>query len=429
MWKRRGGRSSALDRAQALLSGKRSSGGAAESVEESAAQTRGHTGVVGESVKTRPVSPNTHLFLSDLSDLSSVSSAPEHGPADTLDSAAAAAAGKNQGREGDSTKDLRPQSSLGGGGSRFLKKAPPPVTISSQSPVRKGHIQQDPAPRSVSSSQRGSQTAALTRLAQIESRIRSRMQVQEPKPAESLTSDLRISPPAAAPTPEASVQLSAQPSSDQSPRGKRFLKNRSGKAAAAAAAARSPEAADVGVRSRSRSRSRAADVPSAERAVSLESDEEDMRKLLGDSFDSIDDSINIPGRPSVKRTADKTLSKNSRRIRSSPPPAAVRPSSSSNTAPPRSPASPPHCGSPFRFTGQAQARFSPSVLSPTSSPPRTSPSPPGRPNSSHHRAGSPQRSLSSMSGRGEVVSLEELFSVGPEDPHSEASSVTSEGES
>lgn len=113
------------------------------------------------------------------------------------------------------------------------------------------------------------------------------------------------------------------------------------------------------------------------------------------------------------------LSQSNQKVHSTPPLAAVPPASSSNRAPPRSPASPSHRSSPFRFTGQAQAHFSPSVLSP-------SPSPPHVP----HRAGSPQRSLSSMSGHSEVLSLEELFPIGPgsEDPHSEMSAVSSEGE-
>ncbi|XP_035509018.1 uncharacterized protein C19orf44 homolog [Morone saxatilis] len=429
MWKR-GGRSSALDRAQALLSAKRTSGGGAESAPEPAATTRGHAGAVGGSVKTRSAPPNTHTLLSDLSDLSSVSSAPEHG----ADGAGSAAAGKTQ---GDSTKDLRPQSSLGGGGSRFLKKAPPPAINSSYSPVSKSQMQQEPEPRYVSSSQRGSQNAALSRLAQIESRIRSRKQAgQGLKPAENQTSDMGIPPPPAAQSVETSVQLSAaQSSSDQSLKGKLFLKNNTtaavnnSNAAAAAAAAASQQGPDVGVRSRSR----AADavVPSAGletksvrvvSGVSLESDEEDMRKLLGESLDSIDNSFLIPGRP-----ADKMLSKSHRKVHSTPPPAAVPPSSSSNTAPPRSPASPSRRSSPFRFTGQAQARFSPSLLSPSPSPPRVSPSPLGRLHSPH-RAQSPQRPLSSMSGRSEVLSLEELFPVGPgsEDPHSERSTVSSE---
>ncbi|XP_051233674.1 uncharacterized protein C19orf44 homolog [Dicentrarchus labrax] len=427
MWKR-GGRSSALDRAQALLSAKRTSGGGAESVPEPAATTRGHAGAVGGSVKTRSAPPNTHTLISDLSDLSSVSSAPEHG----ADAAGSAAAGKTR---GDSTEDLRPQSSLGGGRSRFLKKAPPPAINSSYSPVSKSQMQQEPEPRYVSSSQRGSQNAALSRLAQIESRIRSRKQAgQGLKPAENQTSDMGIPPPPAAQSLEASVQLSAaQSSSDQSLKGKVFPKNNTTKAVnnsnAAAAAARSHQGPDVGVRSRSR----AADavVPSAGSetksvrvvsGVSLESDEEDMRKLLGESLDSIDNSFLIPGRP-----ADKMLSKSHWKVHATPSPAAVPPSSSSNTAPPRSPASPSHRSSPFRFTGQAQAHFSPSVLSPSPSPPRVSPSPLGRLHSPH-RAQSPPRSLSSMSGRSEVLSLEELFPVGPgsEDPHSERSTVSSE---
>lgn len=123
------------------------------------------------------------------------------------------------------------------------------------------------------------------------------------------------------------------------------------------------------------------------------------------------------------------LSQSNQKVHSTPPLAAVPPASSSNRAPPRSPASPSHRSSPFRFTGQAQAHFSPSVLSPSPSPPHVSPSPPRRLNSPH-RAGSPQRSLSSMSGHSEVLSLEELFPIGPgsEDPHSEMSAVSSEGE-
>ncbi|CAK6980615.1 uncharacterized protein C19orf44 homolog, partial [Scomber scombrus] len=135
MW-RRGGRSSALDRAQALLSGKRSNGGDPESTQEPTAKTPIHTGAVGG------VPPNTHTLLSNLSDLSSVSSASEHG----LDIVASVDGKNHQRREREPTMDHRPQSSLGGGGggSRFLKKAPPPVTNSSQSPVYKRQMEQGP---------------------------------------------------------------------------------------------------------------------------------------------------------------------------------------------------------------------------------------------------------------------------------------------
>lgn len=114
-------------------------------------------------------------------------------------------------------------------------------------------------------------------------------------------------------------------------------------------------------------------------------------------------------------------------MHSTPLPAAAPQSSSTNTTPPYSPASSLRHSSPFRFTGQAQAHFSPSVISPSASPPCVSR--PGRLNS-FHRVVSPQHSPPSMSGHSEVLSLEELFPVGPgsEDPHSEMSSVSSEGE-
>lgn len=417
MWKR-GGRSSALDRAQALLSAKKSNrGGTPSSIQDSS------QGFVGESVKTKSAPPNTHNLPSDLSDLSSAS---ERG----VNAVRSTNVEKNHGREADSNKDLRPQSSLGGG-SRFLKKVPPP-TNSSQSPVRRKEKQQVPEPRSMPSSLRTSQTTALNKLAEIESRIRSRKQTQEQtrqgtKPAFNPVSDLGISPqPPSIQSPEAPVQLSAQSSSDQSPRGNRFLKNR--------ATGENTAPAGVGVRSRSRAANHVSSLEGLEMksvritsGVSLESDEEDMKKLLGDSVDSTDYSFFKAGGPSSTKNADKTFSQSSQRLQSTPLPPAVAVSPSLPSASPRSPASPPRRSSPFRFTGQAQAHFSPSVLSPSPSPPCVSPSPPGRPGSSH-KMESPPRSYSSMSGRGEVLSLEELFPVGPgtEDPHSEMRSVSSE---
>ncbi|XP_071375148.1 uncharacterized protein C19orf44 homolog [Centroberyx affinis] len=452
MWNR-GGRSSALDRAQALLSGKRNTKSAAGSVEPSGnrgatAKTPGNTVAVGVSLKVRSAPPNTHTVFPDLSDLSSVSSVSDHGEG----TMASAAAGKSQGREGGSPKDPRPQTSLGGGGggSRFLKKAPPPAATSSQSPtISKTQMQQPPEPRCVSSSQRGSQSAALSRLALIEDRIRSRKESQPetrgrategPKPAQKLASELGISPqPPASQSLEASVPLSAQ--STPSPKGKRFIKKTAavavdrGSSPTAAAAAVPPKGPDVSVKMIPDSaglfdRSGAAK-PSAPFAdlmtkptrvaggVSLDSDEEDMRKLLGDSLDSTEDSLLRAGRASSVRTAGKLLSK-SLRVSSTPPPAAVRP-------PSRSPASPPQRRSPFRFSGQARAQFSPSALSPSPSLPYASPSPPGR-RGSPPRPGSPPRSLSSLSGHSEVLSLAELFPAvpGSECSRSERSSVSSE---
>lgn len=147
----------------------------------------------------------------------------------------------------------------------------------------------------------------MSRLAQIESRFRSRKQPQGPDASQNLTSDLGISPPPEAVTKslEASVPMSAASSSDQSLKGKRFLKNKATAAVdttnPAASASSSPKSHDAGVLSRSRA------VPAAGPAVplvgletmtmrvahglSLESDEEDMRKLLGDSLDSTDNSF------------------------------------------------------------------------------------------------------------------------------------------
>ncbi|XP_034736307.1 uncharacterized protein C19orf44 homolog isoform X2 [Etheostoma cragini] len=420
MWKR-GGRSFALDRAQVLLSAKRNSRGRVQSVQVTTVHTR--------AVKNRFSSLNTHPSLSDLSDLSSVSSAPEH-VADTLDSADA----KTQRRD-DSTKDLRPQSSLGGVGSRFLKKAL--ATNSRHSPISKSHMQQVPKHRNASSSQQGSQTAALRRLVHIESHIHSGMQVQEharhgQKSVENLTSDVGISPPPVAHSLEAPVQFSAKSSSDKSLKGKRFLKNVTSVAvdSSITTAARPPNEADFCVRSIAGDavvtsgglEKKSVRVVSG---VSLESDEEDIQKLLGGSLDSIDNNFSIPGRCSFRRRADELLSKSSQKAYSSPLPATLSPSSSPNTATPHSPASPSRHSSPFRFLGQTQAHFSPSVLSVSSSPSCVSPSPPL--SNSPHRGGSPQRSLLSMSCHDEVLSLEELF-VGPDSeyPHSEISAVTSE---
>lgn len=176
--------------------------------------------------------------------------------------------------------------------------------------------------RNASSSRRATQTASLTRLAEIESRIRSRKQAQEQarqetKSALILTSDLGVSSSAPArvtQTPETSVQQSVQSSSDQSLRGTRFLKK---KAAGAlentnTSLTMAPKSVDVSVRVRSRAADR---VASSERletksvkltsGVSLESDEEDMKKLLGDSLDSTDYSFLRPGRPASMKKSDK----------------------------------------------------------------------------------------------------------------------------
>lgn len=171
--------------------------------------------------------------------------------------------------------------------------------------------------RYVPSSQRDSQTAALRRLAQIESRFRSRMQPQEQArqtvaklPASHLTSELgMLSPPeAVSQSLEASPPAAAHSSSDHSLKGKRFLKNK----ATAAAASGSPKGPDDDVMSRSRTAGAAVPLVGLEnklmrpvRSVSLESDEEDMRKLLGESLDSTDKSFLRPDNISSMKEQDK----------------------------------------------------------------------------------------------------------------------------
>ncbi|XP_038147657.1 uncharacterized protein C19orf44 homolog isoform X2 [Cyprinodon tularosa] len=380
MWKVTG-RSSALDRAQALLCAKRSSRGGDPP-----------TATQGGSFKSPSDHPNIQTLMSDLSELSMESSA----------SSAEAARNTQEDpeRKGGPTKDLRPQSSLGEG-SRFLKKAPKPAT-SSQSPVSRNQSQ--PV---VESRRASSQAPAWRRLAEIESRVRNRQQeLQQAK---------RATQAAAVQNTEASVEPSEDSDSEQSRKGKRFLKKTS-----AATAEGTDAAPPAGVGDRSRSGGGSAEIRSGGlekkqrregSAINLESDEEDIKELLGDSFHR----LSSGGSPQV------TLSHPDRRVGSS---AAAGPPSSSNTAPPRSPASPSHRRSPFRFTGQAQVQFSPSALSPSPPPPDLPTSHPERPGSSQ-RPGSRQSSHSSSA---EVLSLEELFPVGPDSDHQHSilSSVSSE---
>ncbi|XP_029939767.1 uncharacterized protein C19orf44 homolog isoform X1 [Salarias fasciatus] len=386
MW-RRGGRSSALDRAQGLLAARRSGGGAG-----GAGGTQGH----GQGRERGPVpSRPAGASFSDLSEESSVSLAAELRPFMVGEAGEA-------GEAGGAEEDARPRSSLEGR-SRFLKKPPPPTSSSGGS-----RSQAPPEPsRCVPSSQRSSQAAVLSRLALIESRVRIRKpdqdqdQVQDQdqdqrgmNPASELTSDT----PAAAATQ--SPVTPQQPSGDHRLKGSHFLKSRAANAGGAAAA----DGPDTGVRlgmAAGRARREPVKVVSS---VSLESDEEDMRRLLGDPLDSPDDGLSHLGRRSPVKLQDKT---SSRRVRSSPPPS----SPSIAASPHRSADSPPRRqASPFRFTGQAQARFSPSVPSPL-----PSPHPAGRPGSS--------RSASSASGHREALSLEELFPAGPDS--SSVSSVSS----
>nr|XP_057928929.1 uncharacterized protein C19orf44 homolog [Doryrhamphus excisus] len=333
MW-RRGGRSDALDRAQALLSSKRSSRAAAESTQTSATKTSTHA-----DVKSRHAPTNTNLVMSDTSDVSQVSSEP--------DVCGATRPAKKQ------EEEAQPQSPFGGG-SRFLKKPPPPPP-SSQSPVR----QQSHVDRLLSSN---SQTAALKRLAQIESRVHIRQRALEPlNQIQSPRSDVDLSSLSHAPE-GAPVAPSSQPSSQG---GSRFLKkNTTG----------SPEDLHEAVES----------IPAeALLQKDVESGEEDVRKLVEDALDPPDE--NLTSTSSRSRAGTKF----SRKVLSSasPPPLPSGGGLSSSCSPPQR-----------RALSEARLLLSPSL----------------------------QHSDSSRSAPEEVLSLEELFPVGcnADGSASEASSVS-----
>ncbi|XP_056131965.1 uncharacterized protein C19orf44 homolog [Lampris incognitus] len=425
MWKR-GSRSSALERAQALLARKGSASG--------------NNGPGNNSpAKTAP--SNTHVSFLDLSDLSSAS---EHGYG-TMGSAAAGQ---------DPPKEPRPQTSLGGrggSGSRFLKKATPPATISRQSPiVGKSEMTQPTEPRDVSFLQRSSQNAALNRLALIKEGSKqagTETQGQEregPKTARILSSDPGVSfYSSPSQSFQAPMPLLAQSNNDVSLRGKRYLKKNA--AAAAVSSAVPPKEPEVSVKmsaadtimSKGRPSTATASVSHASlgakpvkvvSGVSLDSDEEDMRKLLGDSFDSTEDSLPRPARATM--TEGKSFSKIKHNGLSSPPPS-VHPMSSSH----RMSSLPPGNGSSFHPSSLARDHLSPPlsvpsasvVLSPSPSPPYASPLLPGRPGSPSS-TGSPPSCRSSTSGQSEIHSLAELFPVAPNShySHSERSRVSTE---
>lgn len=185
------------------------------------------------------------------------------------------------------------------------KKAPPAAAvISGTQLVSKSQMEQPPAPHL-----RGSQTAALSRLADIESRIRSRKQVgQLLTPASDLGTSPTPTPPAPPAVAAQSVRLSPQSSGEQSPRGKRFLKSNRAEGVNTS----KPAGPDVVAGSRSRAADAADPSAGSEMrrltGVSLESDEEDMKKLLGNSLDSIDTSYLPHERPKPTRTAEEVPS-------------------------------------------------------------------------------------------------------------------------
>ncbi|KAM9502247.1 uncharacterized protein C19orf44 homolog isoform 1-T2 [Salvelinus alpinus] len=377
MWNR-GGRSSALERAQAQLSERRITKNTADSkdnperyVAKGTVKTHGDPGYVDTIANRRNTSQARQTPFQDLSDLSL------------------------------SLEDDPPPESVGAGwGSRFLKKAPPPAT--SQPPALSRTQTQPVEPKYVTTSQRSSQSTALSRLALIENRIRNRQQARD-GPALSN----RSTPPAPQER-EMPLTLSDQSSSGLSMKGKRFLK-KTANASPIPVVVPKEKGPDLDLMPLGGFKAPTPPVRVASRGVTLDSDEEDMRKLLGGSFESSEDSLHKEARVS-SQTTRKSFVKRSQKVSPSPPladwPSSVRALS-------RSPPFPQRLGSPNCFSSRALAQHSPSlsirsasvVLSPSPSPPNTpSPGRQGSPRARHLK-----RSRSSLSVLSEVRSLEELF--------------------
>ncbi|KAG1946305.1 hypothetical protein F2P79_013771 [Pimephales promelas] len=230
MGSRGGLRSSALDRAKALLSGQRISNTA-------------------RSADKRDVENSTKLKSLTRPDLSDIPASPR----------------ENQ----DPAKSF-----IIGGGSRFLKKSSKNATEDRQSFAPSGTPAEMDDFKSIP--QRGSQSTALSRLALIESRIRHQ------KSEHTHLSEAQ------------ETRLSVQSSSDLSTTGTRFLK----KTLSAPQEEKAPERAPGLNEYKGR-------------RVSLDSDEQDMRRLLGDSFSLSESSLQNAVRKTSPQPVKKLYKKSS----------------------------------------------------------------------------------------------------------------------
>lgn len=158
-----------------------------------------------------------------------------------------------------------PEKAVVGGGSRFLKKKSNAQTdrLSSAPSSQRLAMEED-----TWIPQRRSQSAALSRLAQLEERFRHRKE----------RSYVQTSSPPGPPSPQ-EAPLSTHSSSDLSVKGARFLKKK---------VTSVPEQSKQGCDPQISVKAPPSRVPS--KGVSLDSDEEDMKKLLGNSLNSSADS-------------------------------------------------------------------------------------------------------------------------------------------
>ncbi|KAK1157046.1 hypothetical protein AOXY_G24606 [Acipenser oxyrinchus oxyrinchus] len=338
MWNRSDSRSSALARAQMQLRGKRVSSATNDSKDEFQEYMDALT------KKTNALKVSQTPFQ-DLSDLSMEDTDSEMKENRTVKS-------KTKHREDDREKTVV--------GSRFLKKAPQSVK-GSESPTMS---KTNPTAPKGTSTQRGSTSAALNRLALIENKIMNRRRARGHADSDA---DLRASD---------EKPFSVQSSSDHSTRGSsRFLKRKP------------PDSKGLDAAQVEQTAGGLQNPKLACKQVTVDSDEEDMKKLLGSSPERSEESFIKQERPAS---------------RESPVPARKSFLKSDRKTQPRSP-SPPR-RSPL-----------PRTPSPRRSPLRTvsrTPSPPR--GLSPRRTLSPRmkfikRSSSSLSLRSDVKSVEELF--------------------
>lgn len=344
MWNRSDSRSSALARAQTQLRGKRVSSATNDSMDE----FQEYMDALTKKTNALKVSQTPFQDLSDLSMEDTDSEMKENRIVKS----------KTKQREDDREKTVVE--------SRFLKKAPQSVKGSQSPTMSKTSSKTNPTAPKGASMQRGSTSAALNRLALIENKIMNRRRARDHADPDA---DLRASD---------EKPFSVQSSSDHSARGSsRFLKRKPPDS-------KGPDAAQVEETAGGLQKS---NPKLARKQVIVDSDEEDMKKLLGSSAEMSEESFIKQERPAS---------------RESPAPARKSFLKSDRKTQPRSP-SPPR-RSPLSRT--PSPRRSPlRTVSRTPSPPR---------GLSPRRTLSPRmkfikRSSSSLSLRSDVKSVEELF--------------------
>ncbi|XP_041967611.1 uncharacterized protein C19orf44 homolog [Alosa sapidissima] len=339
MWKQGGGRNSALDRAMAQLAAKRvASAGSSQINENASPQT---------DMNLKSILPHRQMEFQDLSDISSEDVYSED---------------HNDGVAPIKTiveNDLSERSAVGGG-SRFLKKTTNTVS-DRQSSAPSSHRLSTEEP--VRIPQRRAQSAALNRLAQLEQRFKHRKEGSNAQASSPGPPNLQEDP------------LSAHSSSDLTMKGERFLKKVTSSVPEQSKQSQQSHVPQLTVKA-----------PLSKfpcKGVSLDSDEEDMERLLGGSLSSSAESPGLKGKSYKKNTKTPTLQvSNTFRQRTPRPPSSEQ-------------ASPVHSLRSVSIV-YSLSPSPPNILTPSRRSPKV-------------RFLRPSRPQSSASINNEIKSLEELF--------------------